>query len=627
MAQASTPFGGKARFGPYSVDLRTAELRKHDLRIKLPGRQFALLALLLESPGEIVTRDEIRARLWPEGTFVDFENNINSAIGKLRATFGDSANAPQYIETVSRGYRFIAPVEWVAVPPPSSSPALTVVPPTTERRRPSKWYAAAAVVLIGCVAAWIVTGQLRHPSPTAPPGKVMIAVLPFQNLTGDTSQEYLSDGLTEEIITQLGNLNRPSLGVIARTSSMYYKNGRTPLDQVKRQLGVQYVMEGGLRRDGDHVRVNAQLIELDHQTPVWSRQYDRELNGLLTLQDEIASDIANEVQRTFPETATATLSPSAQDYAAFDLYLKGQYFFNQRTVTGLTQSIAYFQQAVTKDPKYARAWAGLAAAYALLPGYRGTPQTETIDKARGAALQALKLDPNLPEAHTAMALILQNYDWNWNAAEAEFRRAIALNPSYATAHHWYAEHLSFRGRVDEALKESAEARRLDPLSLIIASDRGAIYYYARQYDQAIAEWQSVLELDPNFPRAHMIFFALVETHRDKEARALASRYTTWVPVWNYAIAAYVYGRTGETAKARAAFERLQPFIKDHSIDRRIFAIACIGIGDKTGALDYLQQAVAQHSMDLNALKVDPEYDTLRGEPRFQKLLAQVGLDR
>ncbi|HEY3928278.1 MAG TPA: winged helix-turn-helix domain-containing protein [Candidatus Koribacter sp.] len=623
MAQASSSLGSKARFGPYAVDLRTAELRKHDLRVKLPGRPFAILAMLLEHPGEIVTRDEIRTRLWPDGTFVDFENNINSAIGKLRGALSDCANSPQYIETAGRGYRFKAPVEWIAVPLPQP-PTVTVLTAPIQPRKPWKGYLAATVLLVACVLGWTALRERHTTRPPLPSARVMIAVLPFRNLTGDPSQEYLSDGLTEEVITQIGNLNQPSLGVIAPASVMYYKNGRT-LDQVKRQLGVKYVMEGGLRRDGDHVRVTAQLIELDHETNVWSRQYDRELKGLLTLQDEIASDIAHEVQRTFAPNSPASHTAQAQDYAAYDLFLKAEYFFNQRTVPGFNQAITYYEQAVAKDPKYARAWAGLSAAYSLLPGYRGTPQTETIDKARGAALQALKLDPNLPEAHTAMALILQNYDWNWSAAESEFRQAIALNPSYATAHHWYAEHLAFRGRFDEALKESDEARRLDPLSLIIASDRGAIYYYSRQYDRAVQQWRSVLDLDPNFPRAQMILLAYVQTHSVTDARTALDHFTAADSVWHFANLAFLEGRIGDPAKARSALVRLESLKKGEATDPRIFAVAWIGVGDKARALDCLEQAYAQHSTELNALKVDPEYDLLRGEPRFQKLLAKVGL--
>src|SRR5260370_9030518 len=334
----------------------------------------------------------------------------------------------------------------------------------------------------------------------------MMAVLPFENLTGDVGQDYFSDGLTEEMIAQLGRLDPQRLGVIARTSVMHFKHSQEQLDQIGRELGVQYVLEGSVRRDADKVRISAQLIQVKDQTHLWAEQYDRGLTSLLALQGEIAQEIADEIHLTLGgdhKRIAADPKPAASpsSYEAYDLYLKGRYFWNKRTVQGFQQAIEYFQQAITKDPNYARAFAGFADSYALVSSYRFPPQQQLMPSARTAALRALQIDDSLAEAHTSLALITENYDWDWQTAEKEYRRAIQLDPNYATAHHWYAEYLSFQGRFDESFRESEPARQLGPLSLIIAADNGAILYFYRQYDRAIEQFRAVLEMEPNFPRS------------------------------------------------------------------------------------------------------------------------------
>lgn len=320
--------------------------------------------------------------------------------------------------------------------------------------------------------------------------------------------------MTEKMISDLGGLDAQHLGVIARTSVMHYKQTTEPLDQIGRELGVQYVLEGSVRRDSKKVRITAQLIQLKDQTHLWSQQHDRELSDLLSIQADIAHEIAGQIQLALgnpaPTEQTAQRSLTPERYAAYDLYLKGQYFWNNRTIEGLHQATSYFEQATAKDPTFARAYAGLADSYALIGPYTATPQTEFIPKARTAAMRALELDGSVAEAHTALALIVQNYDWDWQTAEKEYRRAIELNWSYATAHQWYAEHLAWRGRFDEALRESERARQLDPLSLVIATDNAAILYYSRQYDRAIQQLRAIREMDWTFPRTDYIFYCLVE---------------------------------------------------------------------------------------------------------------------
>lgn len=457
----------------------------------------------------------------------------------------------------------------------------------------------------------------------------MLAVLPFQNLTGDPGLEYLSDGLTEEIITQLGAHDPERLGVIARTSVMFYKNGARPVDQIARELGVQYVLEGSVRRDANEVRVAAQLIRSKDQTHLWARQYDRELKGLLTLQGEIAQQIADEILPSLGNSrrgAVAQARLSGLEYEAHDLYLKGQYFLNKRTTADIERAIAYFRQATMKDTSYARAHAALAHSYTLLAGYSRRPPKEFVGAARASALRALALDESLPEAHTAIALIVQNHDWDWQTAEREYRRAIELNPNYATAHHWYAEHLMWRGRFDEAIRESDVARQLDPLSLIIATDHAVILLNARQYDRAIEQFRSVLELDPDFPRAHIIGAAYLEKGMVAEALAdLETQRSKLEPHWYWFSLAGIYTRSGQIAQARHAAQEFLRLSPRDGVQPSIMAGAFLAMGDREQALAWLERAYAEHDNGLTGLKVSPGWDPLRKDPRFQSLLRRVGL--
>jgi TolB-like protein/DNA-binding winged helix-turn-helix (wHTH) protein/Tfp pilus assembly protein PilF len=642
------PLGSKYRFGSFELRIQTRELYNHGVKLKLRPQAYQVLALLLEHAGECVTREELQQRVWPSNTFVDFEHGLNSAIRQLRASLNDSAAEPRYIETLPRlGYRMIAQVECEAGPAvgrateageeSSGSTALREVAvskatlPTNSKKR--FWVAVAAMSVLGlaCLLAFLKWPRAHlAPQGAAPAGRIMVAVLPFKNLTGDDTQDYFSDGLTEEMIAQLGRLNPKELGVIARTSVMHYQHSSEKVDQIGSELGVQYVLEGSVRRDSQKVRINAELIEVDGQRQLWAQQYDRELTNLLVVQAEIAREISDSIQQTLgsPQRSepirTPTLTPQA--YQAYDLCLKGLYFWNKRTRQGLQQAIVYFQQAIAKDPNYAPAYAGLANSYALMPGYTLAPAAEYMPKAREAAVRALQIDDELPEAHVALALILENYDWDWNSAEKEYRRAIELNPNYATAHHWYAEFLTWQGRFDEALRESESARRLDPLSLIIAADRGAILYFARQYDRSIEQFQSVLEMDPSFGRAHLGIDAYMQQGRFTEALAELDKWHRIVGDGTNISSrlVYIYGRTGQKDKARAELRKLEAMNATPPQDPVAMAMAYIGIGNNEAALSSLEKAYAERSNLLTALKVEPVYDPLRQNPRFQELLRHVG---
>jgi tetratricopeptide (TPR) repeat protein len=418
--------------------------------------------------------------------------------------------------------------------------------------------------------------------------------------------------------------------VIARASVMHFKHTHDLPERIGRELGAQYLLLGSVRRDASGVRVAAELIRARDHARLWAHQYDRQLSGLLTLQDEIAREITDAIQSslgTRGPTGGAAAGP-APTADAYDLYLRGQFFFNKRTDADIRTAASFFEQAVQRDSGFARAWAALAAADVLGAVYSIGPPQELVARARAAAVEALAQDPSLAEAHTALALIVQNHDWDWEMAEREFRQAIVLNPSYATAHHWYAEHLMWRGRFDEALRESERARQLDPLSLIIAADNGAILYYSRRYDRAIDRLRSVHAIDPTLSRAYLLIAVYADHGMFDQALAEEARWRPLVaaPV-HWSALAYIHGRAGRTAEGRHAIQELLRASEREPVQARVFAWSYAGVGDTAQTLAWLEKAYAEHSGELVALKVSPAYDFLRGEPRFQRLLERVGFGR
>jgi TolB-like protein/DNA-binding winged helix-turn-helix (wHTH) protein len=629
-------------FGPYQVDPQKLQLWRNGTAIPLPPKAAEILLVMLARSGETVSKDELMRSVWPD-SYVE-ESNLTQNIFLLRKALGQTAQDSSYIITLpGKGYRFVADVRQIDNGPPApvavavdDLPARPEEPAVAGSAGPAAgklrrlWLPAAGLVLIALVSGVL---WLRHGSqPQAPPGRVMLAVLPFENLTGDSAEEYFSDGMTEEMIAQLGNLDPDHLGVIARTSVMHYKNSKEPLDQIGRELGVQYALEGSVRRDADKVRITAQLIEVKGQSHLWARRYDRELSSTLALQGEIAQEIASEIQRSLRKTvfSTSAVEPSPRSttsYEAYDLYLKGRYFWNKRTTESFQQAIGYFQQAIAIDPGYAQAYAGLADCYVLMPAFSGLPPAEFMEKARGAAQQALRLDDGLAEAHTSLALITENYDWNWPAAGKEYRRAIELNPNYATAHHWYAEYLTWLGRFDEALRESERARELDPLSLIISADDAMILYYSRQYDRAEARFRAVLEMDPAFARAHLIREVYVEKGRFDDALADLERDKPPVDMpWYFVELTYLQGRAGHSAEAQQALEKVLWLNQRQSLEPSGIARAYEGLRDADHTLEWLNKACARRSNAMTSLKVEPGLDFLRADPRFQNLIHRVGLD-
>jgi TolB-like protein/DNA-binding winged helix-turn-helix (wHTH) protein/Tfp pilus assembly protein PilF len=632
------------RFGEFSLDTQSRVLKRAGATAPLTPKAFDALLLLVQNSGRIVTRDELMKTVWPD-SFVE-ESNLTQTIFMVRKALDETSERRFILTEPGQGYRFLLPVTEtangaqepeapVAAPGAEQIPETpSPLPPRSGRSKMAGVLASAALVLVLILFSvlWLWRSRRRT---AQPPAKIMLAVLPFENFTGDPGQEYFSDGLTEEMISQLGDLDPAHLGVIARTSVMHYKHSQISVPQIGKELGVQYVIEGSVRRDSERVRITAQLIQVRDQSHVWAREYDRDLGHLLELQGEIAREVANEIElslsagrRIEPAQGTGARLPGTQSYEAYDLYLKGLYFWNKRTSDGFRQAADYFQQAIDKDPNFAQAWAGLADTYSLMSTWYTGPPNELMPKARAAALRALSLDEGLAEAHTSLALIEENYDYDWPGAEKEFRRAIQLNPQYATAHQWYAEFLSWQGRFDEAFAESGQARQLDPLSMIIATDHASILYYSRQYESSVEQCRSVLELDPAFDHAATSMIpSYLQLGRYDEALAEIDRWDAADGPWQWAWEAAVYARTGRAADASRVLAKLEHVSASRPDRFATLLLAYAGTGRKEQALQLLESAYVQHSNAIVPIKVDPIFDPMRSDPRFQDLLRRVRLDR
>jgi TolB-like protein/DNA-binding winged helix-turn-helix (wHTH) protein/Flp pilus assembly protein TadD len=633
----------RLRFGVFELDLRAGELRKHGLRVRLQEQPFQILAMLLEHPGEVLTREELQTRLWPADTFVDFDHGLNKAISKIREALGDSAECPRFVETVARrGYRFLAEVRPSGVVParsPELAPQLHLEPGSGDRAdllgksaRPKQlpsslaWIISAFVLLLltASLAAWKLHSWNR-PSPVIR----SLAVLPLESLSNDASQDYFADGMTDELISDLGQIS--ALRVISRTSVMAYKHARKPLPQIARELNVDAVVEGTVLRSGDQVRITAQLIEAASDKHLWSQSYEGELRDTLALQNQVAKAIADQIRiNVNPQERAALKTVKVVNPEAYESYLKGRYFWNKRTADGLKAALAYFNQAIEEDPKYAQAYSGLADAYALLGDWQYAVMTpkEALPKAKVAAIKALELDSALGEAHNSLAFCLDGFDWDFDAAGSEFRRAIELNPGYATAHHWYSWHLALVGNYDEAIVEMRRAENLDPLSLIINADLAELLVLAHSYDESIRQSRKTIEMDPNFALAHnqlgqaylqkqMLDDAVTEL--EKAAQLSGGSPTV---IANLARAYAASGKRGEAVKLLSDLrKRASPGYSRASEIAVIYA----SLGDTEQAMNWLERSYQERFNPGVLLR--PGFDPLRSDPRFQDLVRRIGLRR
>jgi TolB-like protein/DNA-binding winged helix-turn-helix (wHTH) protein/Flp pilus assembly protein TadD len=635
--------GGRFRFGVFDLDLRAGELHKHGLRIRLQEQPLQVLAILLEHPGEVVTREELQKKLWPADTFVDFDHGLNKAINKIRDALGDSAESPRFVETIARrGYRFLAEVkadDAALVPSPGLAPAphltaeirghpdLAVTPAMPKHRLPAfAWKLSAFVllVLIAFFAAW------KFHSRNAPPPVIhSLAVLPLESLSNDASQDYFADGMTDELISDLGQIS--ALRVISRTSVMAYKHARKPLPQIARELNVDAVVEGTVLRSGDQVRITAQLIDASADKHIWSQSYEGELKDTLALQNRVARAIADQIRINLnPQERAALKTAKVVNPEAYEDYLKGRFFWNKRTADGLKVAQTYFGRAIDEDPKYAPAYSGLADTYALLGDWQYAVMTskEAFPKAKAAAIKALELDGSLGEAHNSLAFCLDGFDWNFDAAGTEFQRAIDLNPSYATAHHWYAWHLSLFGRYDQAIAEMRKAENLDPLSLIINADLAELLVIARSYDESIRQSLKVIEMDPDFALAHnQLGQAYLQKHMHEQAVAelqkavlLSANSPTCM-----ANLARAYVTSGKRSEAVNLLNDLKKRSNSTYSNAAEIAVIYASLGDADQAMNWLEKGYEQRFNPSVLLR--PGFDPLRSDPRFQDLLRRIGLPR
>ena len=623
------------KFAVFDADLRAGELTKNGKRLSLQEQPFRLLALLLEKPGELVTREELQARLWPE-TIIDFDHGLNKAVSKLREALGDSAENPRFIETVARrGYRFLADVAVIGdgdvEPLPGDSPdgrlpALLAAPTKVKLKRP---FRAAILLLFGLglalvagLAVWGFYHRIR-----SPPAIRSLAVLPLENLSGDAAQDYFVDGMTDALIVRLAKIS--ALRVISRTSAMTYKKTRKPLREIARELSVDAVVEGSVSRSEERVRVAAELIDARTERHIWAEHYDENIRNTLILQNKLSSAIADQILIAVNPLEKRTLATTRTiDPNAYEAYVKGRFFWNKRSGESLRTAIMYFKRAIAIDPAYAEAYSGLADAYAIAGDwkYGVMSSREAFPLATAASAKALELDNSLGEAHASLAFVLDLYGWNWEAAEAEFKQAIKFNPGYATAHQWYSWHLFILGRNDEAMLELQRAQTLDPLSLIINADIADALCAAHRYDEAIAQSQKTLKLDDNFAAGHYeLGQALAQKHMYdaaiaelQKAIALSGHSGAYDSNLGYAYA--LSGRRDEAIRIIDGLESRRS--QNQSADADI-ALIYMGLGDADEAMRRLDRAYEARFKASILLR--PIFDPLRPDPRFQALLRRMGL--
>ena len=646
------------RFGAYEFDLRSGELRKHGIRIKLQEQPCQILAILLEHRGEMVTREQLQHRLWPSDTFVDFDHSLNTAVMRLREALSDSSENPRFIETLPRrGYRFLAPVEEkstsVNEPTPaqtgeagvsqsadskvgSTSPPLLPAFPAIAAKPEKRIQRPMLVTVTLSVVAIVFTGAfafryLKKPSLATATSRQLtsLVVLPFENLSADKDQAYFADGMTDELIAHLAKIR--SLRVISRTSSMEYKGTHKALSQIARDLNVDAVVEGTVLRSGDRVRITAELVQVATDRHLWAETYESHLGDILTLQSHVASAIVNEIRvKLTPEDQVRLAAVRPVSTQSYENYLKGRYYWNKRSQEGLTKAIDYFQLAIEQDPNYALAYAGLADCYSIIgSAIVGTvPTAEVAPKARAAALKSLELDNTLAEAHTSLATVRFNYDWDWNAAASEFRRAVELNPSYATAYQRNSLYLMSMGRTSESIAEMNRAHDLEPLSISTNFSLGWRLYMAREYDQAIEQLRNTIDMDPDFVLPHLVLGQAYEQKKmyDQaiaELRRAADISQSSPPV--IAALARTYAVSGRTTEARKLLDQLMEQSKKRYVSPFYVAIVYAGLGENDQALDWIEKAYKDRSNAIVFLKVDPQLDALRDSPRFRELQRKLRL--
>jgi TolB-like protein/DNA-binding winged helix-turn-helix (wHTH) protein/Tfp pilus assembly protein PilF len=608
-------------FRKFELDLTSGELHKYGRKVPLPPKAFEVLRALVEHPGEVVTREDLRARLWPADTFVEFEDSLNHAVNKLRRLLGDSAEDPQFIETLPRfGYRFIAP---------TSGHDTSEEPPKPRRRFlvPLLVSALALSAVIAVLLAYDVGGLRRRlMGRPAEPAIRSLAVLPLSNLTGDPQQEYFADGMTDALITDLAKIR--GVKVISRTSVMQFKNVQKPLSEIARALGVEGIVEGSVQRSGERVRVTAQLIRAATDTHLWSESYERDTRDVLTLEGEVSQAIAREIKvAVSPEETRTMVRAGPVNPEAYEAYLKGQSHWYQLSREHFDAAFQYFELALQKDPNFALAYVGVSNVWMMRGDAGFMAPNETMPKAKVAVSKALALDESLSEAHIALANILEPYDRDWAAAEREFRRGIELNPNSADGHFMYADFLISQKRTNEWNSEIHKTLELDPFNPFFQCFYGWHLVYLQRYDEAIAQFRKVLEIAPDFSSAHMgLWGAYYKKGMPDEALAEARKFFSVLHdheveealVRGYAEGGYARAmHLGADVLAARSQRTHVPAVRI----ARLYAHA----GAKEQALHWLQKACDERESPMTHLGVAWDWDFLRPDPRFQDLMRRVGL--
>jgi len=644
-------------FEECELDLARYELRRGGRTVKLEKQPLEILILLLERPGELFTREEIKNRLWTDDVFLDAEQGINNGIRKIRVALGDDSENPKYIETVvGRGYRFKGAIRDFAepnvivdrnrlqvlpengrhtaapesTPQPSASSTLQVMPAP-----PPRWWTPVphriilgTVLLICVIAAFLMIPTsardrlLGMESPWQP--LQSLVVLPLENLSGDPSQDYFAIGMTEELTTKLARIR--TLRVVSRSTAMRYQNTHKSISDIARELNVDAVIEGSVARSGDQVRITTQLIDSRRDAHLWAQSYERPISNILDVEDSIALDIALQVRANLgPTERELFLGPSPIRPNAYDDYLRGRNQLSKQNPDAIQKALEYFQRAIDDDPQYVRAYAGLADAYTLLANYQSMLPSEAFPPARAAAMKALELDPQSPDAHSSLALVKHHFDWDWVGAETEYKEAIALQPNFALSHQRYAWFLSDMGRHDEALREIRRAQELDPTSIPVQTNLGRVLYHARRYDEAITELRKGVALDPNRIFSH-IFLGMAYDQRGLCGEALSEFRTvqTYTEGRDGTAAAHAYAKCEKAEDARRTLKILAGRSSDAVQDWFYVAGVFAALGEKDRSFEWLDMAFKNRDFFLTEMQGHPYMDPLRSDPRFDKLLKKIG---
>jgi TolB-like protein/DNA-binding winged helix-turn-helix (wHTH) protein/Flp pilus assembly protein TadD len=625
---AAAPASRVLRFDSFELDVRAAELRKAGVKLRLQGQPIQVLATLLNSAGALVTREELRAQIWPAETFVDFDHSLHNAIARLREALGESAGTPRYIETLPRrGYRFIGTVERVGLEEPLPSPSRES-PVATVRSSTRAIVVAALLMMVVIAAVLVLIPTLSHRA-SATPSVRSIAVLPLANFSGDPAQEYFVDGMTDELITDLAKIG--ALRVISRTSVMRYKGTKKGLPEIARELNVDGIVEGSVTRSGQRVRITAQLLYGPTDKHLWAEAYERDLGDVLSLQSDVAQAIAQQVRAQLTPQQQARFGVARPvNPEAYDAYLKGRYYLSSQFTMAqpLNMAKTYFEEAVRKDSGFAPAYSGLADAYLYLAIFREVSAESAYRSAEEADRHALALDDSIGEAHDTLAVLSWRYNWDWDATERELNQAIALAPSYICAHEDRAEYLAFRGRRPEAEAEMTKIREFDTSVSSILTE-AAVDYQLRDFDRLLEASRRGVALNPNEWLEHFYLGVGYEgTGKQLESIAEYQKAVELSGGDQDAIVAlaHAYAGVGRRAETQKILRDLEQKSTKVNVSPYFIATLYAALGDKDTAFKFLEKAYLEKSLDISwHLKADLRIDNLRSDPRYQNLLRRAGL--